>query len=442
MTTSALRSGSMTRRSFLAGAGAATAVAGLTGPALLPRFAFASPDDPQLGDALVVLFLRGGADGLSLVVPYSDTGPGGYHDRRGQGTGNDVAIPPPGGPGTCLELGATNGGHEFGLHPGLGGADGHGGLMGVWEAGHLAVVHAVGLPAAESASRSHFESQDNWERGTADLRVHSGWLTRHLGTGGAGIPAIGWGSRLQASMRPDPNAISLTGIDGFGLHGYHDDARARAVLERLHPAETGEPAREVGNHTLQAVAALAAADPQQHAPEHDPYPTTGAGAGLSRGLRQIAMLLRSGVGIRAACIDAGGWDLHDTMGTATTGDMARLATGLGDALGAFHTDLGPLVDEVTVVVMSEFGRGIGVNGSGGTDHGRGSCCFVISGHAVPGVHGSYPSGPLAHGPEKDLAVTTDIRTVLGEVLVERCGPTDLSAVFPTYVPQPALGILD
>lgn len=432
----------LTRRSFLAGAGASAGLVGLAGPSLLPRYALAAPGDPSAGDVIVVVFLRGAADGLSLVVPYSDTAPGGYYTRRGQGTGNDVSIPPPGAAGGCLELGATNGGHEFGLHPALGGDDGSGGLMAVWEAGDLAIVHAVGMPAGESTSRSHFEAQDTWERGTADVTLTSGWLARHLALDDpAGIPAVGWGPRLQASLRPDPEALSMRSIDSFGVQGYLSNDGAQDVLAQLHPGGSDEPVRQVGHSTLAAVEAIAAADPAQHAPDPDPYPTAGAGAGLGQGLREIAMLLRSGLGIRAACIDVGGWDVHDTMGTSTGGDMATLAGGLGDALGAFHTDLGADGDEVTVVVISEFGRTINVNGSGGTDHGRGSSCFVMGGNVVGGLYGDYPSGPLSPGPEDDLAVTTDVRTVLAEVLSERCGPTDLGVVFPTYAPAPPLGLV-
>jgi len=157
---SPLRPG-LTRRSFLAG-GATATLAGLALPSMLPPLRLRHAGGPSTGDALVVVFLSGGADGLSMVVPYSDTNPGGYYSRRGQGTSNDISVlAPGGGPGSCLDLEAANGGHEFGLHQGMGGADGNGGRMGIWEAGDLAIVHAVGMPASESPSRSHFEAQDH-----------------------------------------------------------------------------------------------------------------------------------------------------------------------------------------------------------------------------------------------------------------------------------------
>jgi len=196
-----------------------------------------------------------------------------------------------------------------------------------------------------------------------------------------------------------------------------------------------------GAETLAAVTRIASEDPLQYAPDPDPYPADGFGLRLGAGLKEIAMLIRAGIGMQAACIDIGPWDLHDQMGTPGVGEMRDAAAGLADALGAFHADLGPLMDEVTVVAMSEFGRTINVNGNGGTDHGRGSACFVMSGNATPGVFGDYPSGPLAPGPENDLAVTTDIRTVLAEVLATRCANSDVATVFPTYTPVAPLGVV-
>jgi uncharacterized protein (DUF1501 family) len=129
------------------------------------------------------------------------------------------------------------------------------------------------------------------------------------------------------------------------------------------------------------------------------------------------------------------------MGPVSGGSLRTKAQGLSDALTAFHDDLGDLMGEVTVVVMSEFGRTIQVNGSGGTDHGRGGAMMIMSGHAVPGVHGDYPSGPLTDGPEGDLEVTTDFRTVLTEVLTRRVGTGTLSEVFPGYAHPGDLGVV-
>jgi uncharacterized protein (DUF1501 family) len=432
-------SGGLSRRSFLAGAGAATALAGMAVPSLLPRYAFATPEDPSVGDVLVVVFLRGAADGLSMVPPYSDTA--GYQTLRGRGTGIDISVGPPDGTlSRALPLEATSGGHELGLHPALANGSLTGGLKGVWDAGDLAIVHAVGLPAGESASRSHFEAQDYWERGTSDIDVQSGWVARHLtSVGDGGLPAVAWGSTLQTTLRPDARAMAMASISGFGVSGFRSNTAAQAVLTAMHPTGTGDPVRETGARTLGAVARVQSENPAQLNDNQGLYPANNS---LATGLREIALLIKAGVGMRAACIDVGGWDLHDNLGSPTNGAMRNLLLSLGGSLGAFHQDLGTRMSEVTVVVISEFGRTINVNGSAGTDHGRGSCTFVMGGNVNGGLYGAYPSGPLAPGPEGDLAVTTDIRTVLSEVLADRCGATDLSTIFPTYdTSTPRLGLV-
>ncbi|MEL7209430.1 MAG: DUF1501 domain-containing protein, partial [Actinomycetota bacterium] len=390
------------RRRFLQGS--AVLGAGVAaGPLLGTSYAFATPNDPSAGDVLVVVFLRGGADGLSMVVPWSDDS---YQDLRTSGA-FDIAVPPPDvadPTNTAIDLGVNVGGHDFGLHPGFGGADGTGGLKGVWDAGHLAVVHATGLTADVAVSRSHFEAQDYWERTSADPNVVDGWIARHLAAvgDGSGIPAVGWGNRLPRLLRPDPTAIAMASIDGFGVAGFTDDTGAAEVLRALHPAGAEDPLRRQGAATLDAVDLVAAEDPGQYDDNVGLYPTEGLGAALGGGLYQIAQLIRADVGLRAAVIDIGGWDLHASLGPVTGGPMRTQVEALSGALTAFHDDLGPLMDEVTVVTHSEFGRTINMNGSGGTDHGRGSCCFVMSGNANQGIWGSYPAGPLADGPEGDL----------------------------------------
>jgi uncharacterized protein (DUF1501 family) len=422
------------RRQFLVGSGAAAAML-----ATRPRLAFATPADPDAGDVLVLVFLRGGADGLSLVPPFSDTA--GYQARRGAGTGNDVAVPPPDSgdvANTAIDLGAASGGHDFGLHPAATG------LHGVWEAGDLAIVHAVGWPASSSASRSHFTAQATWDRGSADVTLGTGWLGRYLDTLGpsvTGVPGVGRGTTLPASLRGSSRASAIAGADGFAVTGFDDIGRARAALDAFHPAAADAPLSQLGAATLAAVDVVAAADPgadQSGAGLYQGF--QGPFVPLAAGLHEIAQLIRADVGLRVACVDVGGWDTHDAMGPVSGGLMRDQVQGLSDALAAFHTDLGTALDEVTVVTISEFGRTIGVNGSNGTDHGRGSCLFVMGGHVDRGLYGDYPSGALTDGPEGDLAVTTDVRTVLTEVMTHRLDLADGSVLFPGYTHPGDLGL--
>jgi uncharacterized protein (DUF1501 family) len=425
----------LSRRRFLVGAGASAAGA-LALPSLWPRYAFATPGNPALGDALVVVFLRGGADGLSLVPPFSDAT--GYRALRGGSGATSVAVaaPNPSNPNAALDLGVTVSGHSFGLHPAMAG------LKAVWDAGDLAIVHAAGLPDAESPSRSHFEATDYWERASASMSVTTGWLARHMTSAGitGALPAIAYDSAVPMSLRGNKGSMALNSIDSFNVEGFWDADLGNAALSHVYTTGTIDPLVQQGADTLAAVALVAAEDPLQHDTNGALYPANGPGRWLGQGLREVACLLRSGVGLRIACVDLDGWDHHDGMGTPANGLTASYARGLSDALRAFHQDLGPLMNEVTVVTMSEFGRTIGVNGSGGTDHGRGSAMFVMGGAVNGGFYGTYPSGPLHNGPQGDLEVQNDFRRPLAEVLTKRLGNSALSTVFPGYSHPGDLGL--
>ena len=431
----------LSRRRFLAGAGAAGAPR-LVLPTVTPRFAFASPENPATGDVLVAIFLRGGADGLSLVPPFSDTT--GYQALRGAGTSNDVAVPPPSAldpANTAIDLGVTVSGHHFGLHPAATG------LKSIWDAGHLAIVHAVGLPESESDTRSHFDAETYWERASASTGIETGWIGRHLVSSGAsdGIPGIGYDTGgVPMSLRGEPRAMGMRSIADFHVEGFSDSERCQAALGSLYPDGTGQVLTQQGHDTLAAVDQVVAADPAQYDQNAGLYPTTRPARELAQALREVAQLIRAGIGLRAVCLDLGGWDLHDDMGPVNSaqGTQRLLIKALSDSLYAFHQDLGPLMDEVTVVTMTEFGRTIACNGSGGTDHGRGTALLVVSGHANQGIHGDYPAGPLADGPEDDLTVANDYRAVMAEVCTKRLGNTHLDQVFPGYAHTGDLGVVD
>ena len=425
----------LSRRRFLVGAGASAAGA-LALPSLWPRYAFATPGEPATGDALVVVFLRGGADGLSLVPPFSDTT--GYQALRGAGTAGSVAVAAPNAsnPAAALDLQVTRSGHSFGLHPAMSG------LKGVWDAGDLAIVHAVGMPSTESTSRSHFEATDYWERGSASLSVTNGWLARYMTSAGIGgaVPAIGYDSSVPMSLRGNKGAMAINSIESFNVGGFWDAGLGNDALSHVYTTGTIDPLMQQGADTLAAVALVEAENPLQYDTHAGLYPADGPGQWLGQGLREVACVLRSDIGLRIACVDLDGWDHHDAMGSPAGGLTAAFAGGLSDALTAFHEDLGALGNEVTVVTMSEFGRTIGVNGSGGTDHGRGSVMFVMGGSVNGGLYGNYPSGPLDDGPDGDLEVQNDFRRPLAEVVTKRLGNSTLGQVFPGYSHPGDLGL--
>jgi uncharacterized protein (DUF1501 family) len=426
----------LSRRRFLVGAGASAAGA-LALPSLWPRYAFATPGQPSSGDALIVVFLRGGADGLSLVPPFSDTA--GYQALRGAGTAASVAVPPPNAsnPAAALDLEVTASGHSFGLHPAMSG------LKGVWDAGDLAIVHAAGMPASESSSRSHFEATDYWERASASHSVNNGWLARYLTSAGigGGLPAISYDSAVPVSLRGNKGSMAMSSVESFNVEGFWDADLGNNALHHVYTTGTIDPLVQQGADTLSAVSLVQAADPLQYDTHAGLYPTEGAGERFALGLREVACLLRADIGLRVACVDLDGWDHHDAMGTPAGGVTADYARGLSDALTAFRQDLGPLMNEVTVVTMSEFGRTIALNGSGGTDHGRGSAMFVMGGAVNGGFYGDYPSGPLENGPDDDLEVQNDFRRPLAEIITKRLGGASLSTVFPGYTHPGDLGLL-
>lgn len=421
----------LSRRRFLVGAGASAAGA-LAIPSLWPRYAFATPGQPGVGDALVVVFLRGGADGLSLVPPFSDTA--GYRALRG-----GVAVAPPNlsNPAAALDLGVTKSGHSFGLHPAMTG------LKAVWDAGDLAIVHAAGLPTSESDTRSHFEAETYWEKASASQSVTNGWLARYLtaaGIGGA-LPALSYDGAVPVSLRGNKGALAMSSIESFNVEGFWNADLGNAALRQVYRNGTIDPLVQQGADTIAAVDLVAQANPLQYDTHAGLYPTQGPGEWLGQGLREVACLLRANIGLRIACVDLGGWDHHDGMGSPAGGLTADYAGGLSAALRAFHQDLGSLMNEVTVVTVSEFGRSIEVNGSGGTDHGRATAMFVMGGAVNGGLYGDYPSGPLDHGPEWDLEVQNDFRRVLAEIVTKRLGGASLSAVFPGYSHPGDLGLL-
>ena len=405
-----------TRRDFLHAAlgGRVTAW-----PAWMPRLAFAPLHTAPRGDVLVSIFLRGAADALNIVVPHGEAA---YYDLR-----PTLAIPRPDDRRARADLRALDLDGFFGLHPALAP------LLPAWQARHLAFVHACGAP---DESRSHFQAMELMERGVdTTTGPASGWIGRHLAaldTGNASpLRAIGLGERIPRALQGPVPAAALRSIADFHLGG--DSRAVAAVQAALAPLYAGDTTLDTaGQGTLDVLTTLAALDPATYRP--DPaarYPASD----LGRGLQQVAMLIKAAVGLEVACLDVGGWDTHVAQG-ASEGMQADLLRDLGAGLAAFYADLRDHAGRLLVVTLSEFGRRAQENGGLGTDHGHGSLMLLLGGGVRGGqVHGQWPGlGPQQLVGPGDLAVTSDYRDILGELVAQRLNNPHLEAVFPAYQP--------
>ncbi|MCZ6530870.1 MAG: DUF1501 domain-containing protein [Chloroflexi bacterium] len=409
----------LNRREFLRIAGLSTAPLALPGWA--PRLAFAPPGSAPSGDLLVCVFLRGGMDGLNAVIPHFESE---YYGARAN---LSITEPRAGNDVSSIELD-----DRFSLHPSLRP------LLDPFQAGELAIVHACGSP---DPTHSHFDAMDYMERGTpGEKQIASGWIARHLLTAPweneSPFRAIGVGVGLQASLRGPVPATALQSVAEFHLPG---NPQGVAVLQQTLSSLYELPERdeslfqELSSQaatTFEAMDLLAGLDPAGYQPSGGAdYPEDDFGRGLS----QIALLAKSELGLEIACIDIGGWDTHIQQG-AEEGRMPQLMASVAGGLAAFHRDMGEKMKDATVVTMSEFGRRVAENGGGGTDHGHGGVMFVMGGGILGGkVYGEWPglAPDNLYGPG-DLAITTDFREVLAEIVLKRLKNNRIDEVFPGY----------
>lgn len=403
----------VTRRSFLA-----QAVHMARGrPAWMPRMSFVPPGRAPRGDVLVCVFLRGAADALNMVVPHGEDE---YYRARPA-----LGIPRPDDARAPRELRTRDLDGFFGLHPALAP------LLPIWNDRRLACVHACGSP---DESRSHFQAMELMERGIGNLTgPASGWIGRHLQSLDTGnnspLRAVGIGERVPHALYGTVPATALRSIADFHLGGDQRAVeRAQASLARLYAGD--DVLGPSGQNTLDVLGTLAALNTAGYRPAHDArYAATEFG----QGLLQVAMLIKADVGLEVACLDHGGWDTHVLQGAAE-GQMAGLLADLASGLAALYADLHDHLDRLLVVVMSEFGRRVQENGGLGTDHGHASAMLLWGGGVAGGrVYGSWPGlAPEQRVGPGDLAVTTDYRDVLGELVAARLGNQRLDVVFPGY----------
>lgn len=408
----------MGRRGVLGtGAGLGAIAAGAAfGPTAEAATSLTFADTGYSGDCLVVLSFRGGIDGLSVVAPVAEQA---YYTAR-----PNIAVPA----SRALPLDS-----RFGLHPALAP------LLPLYQAGTMAVVHAVGLP---NPTRSHFTDMDEMERAAPGSSIRTGWLDRMVGAtatpGAFAATAMGATTAPRSFLGPTVE-LALRSVDSFGLNAAWDATEATrwtTALRALHT--TGSSAVTVpARATLGALARTGAMKAAGYTPANGAVYPSGE---LGDALRDIARLVKAGVGLRAVTVDSGNWDMHSGLGRSDGGWMKDQLTTVGRALAAFMTDLGAARDRVTVVTLSEFGRRVAENGSGGCDHGHGNVSLVLGGGVNGGkVYGQWPGLAPADLQAGDLRATTDYRSVLGEILEKRCG-VSASTVLPG-LPSARLGVV-
>lgn len=365
----------------------------------------AHPSIPGDRDILVCVFQRGAADGLNALAPYGD---GDYAVHR-----PTIRVPAPD------EL---NGGIDidgfYAVHPALNP------LKSIYDAGDLALVHATGVP---HQIRSHFSAQNLIERGVVDkLGPNTGWLGRHLAltppASNSAFRAIAISGNVPVALSGAQEPLAIDNLADFGFDQDIIDSGYPQVLAGLFRS----PVPFFGP----AGAALAAMDELQAADissiPTDPgssYPDSP----LGNKMKQAAQLIKSDLPVEVVCIDSDGWDHHENLPTYIDLSLAELAT----TLSAFYTDMGAGMDRITVLVYTEFGRRIAENGSAGTDHGTGSLAYLMGGGVNGGqVISNWPG--LDIGVNEDLQITTDLRSVIAELLNKRLGGTNVGTVFPGF----------
>lgn len=442
----------VSRRFFLKSSAALAAYCGVTPLRVL---ADAGLDANNLGrvnrgKTLVVVFLRGGMDGLNFITPFGDDNY--YKLRKG------IALPAPGKPNGLIDLDGF-----FGLHP-------RAAALAPWfKKGQAVAMHAVGY---DLNTRSHFEEQDTWETGVSGNTINSdGWLNRHLLTseGHGPIRAISIGDSLPRILRGKAPAFAVRGITDLGIfpekkgggggnspfqdrisaaleHAYRRDSRIHAAAAEQRAAslvkDDESSARDLLSQT--ASTTFEGIEELRNITKEDYHPAAKYPDGeFGKRLQQVARLIKANIGLEVVEVDYGGWDTHQNQGTASNdggGNYGRLVGGLADGLASFAADLERHLDDVLVVTLSDFGRTAGENGTGGTDHGWANCMFALGGPvlaASPGgarnVIGRWPGlAPEQLHQQRDLLHTTDFRDVLGEIVSSHLGNRNVQTILPAH----------
>jgi len=381
-------------------------------PSFLRRSILAQTTTAQAQNKkLVVIFQRGAADGLNIVVPHGEIG---YYQLR-----PTIAIPR----NQLIDLDGF-----FGLHPSMQS------FKPLYDQGHLAMVQATGSP---DTTRSHFDAQDFMESGTPGVKATpDGWLNRALQAEDlfhsrphTAFRAVALGPQVPRTLEGKIAAVAVNRVQDFAVAGRNPNAAPMsAAFEALYADTSDAVLHGAGQETFDAVRMLKATDPAHYRPASNANYPNGA---FGENMKQIAQLLKANLGVEAAFTDIGGWDTHQNQGSVN-GQLANCLRDFSQGISAFWTDMGDDAENVTLVTMSEFGRTAHQNGTGGTDHGHANVMFVLGGRVKGGkVYGKWPGmagEQLYQG--RDLAITTDFRQVLGEAAYKTVGSRNLELVFP------------
>ena len=416
---------SINRRFFLKSSGIALASIGAmqSAPSFLQRIALGA-DKSASGrqKTLIAIFQRGAVDGLNMVVPHGERS---YYSLRPTLA---IAQPKRGNPDVAIDLDGF-----FGLNPSLAA------LKPLWDARRLAIVEGVGSP---DNTRSHFDAQDYMESGTPGVKsTRDGWLNRYLQVNvepkATPFRAVSMTQSLPRTMQGRAPAVAINNLRDFTIQAGASSASVQGGFESIYDKGINDVLQGTGKETFEAVNFLKKVNPAQYMPENGAQYPRGP---FGNALLQIAQLIKAGVGLEVAFTDTPGlnWDTHFNQGNAR-GQLGNLLQQFAAGLSALARDLGPRMDDVLILTMSEFGRTVRENGTRGTDHGHANALFVI-GNSVRGgkVYGEWPgleNEKLYEG--RDLALTTDFRDVFAEVAKKHLGSTNLQKVFPGYSATPS-----
>jgi uncharacterized protein (DUF1501 family) len=372
---------------------------------------------------LVTIFQRGAVDGLNMIVPFGERD---YYASR-----PSIAVARPGtAPDAAIDLDGF-----FGLHPRMSA------LKPLFDARQLAIVHACGSP---DGTRSHFDAQDYMETATPGVKsTEDGWLNRYLHAReherATPFRAVAMAPQLPRSLQGLAPALAIGQIGQFGIRAGQASEMVQASFEAEYAAAANGVLNRTGRDAFNAVKMLKDADPARYAPENGAeYPRSPYGDAL----RQIAQLIKADVGLEVAFAETGNWDHHAQEG-AGTGQLANRLADFAGGLAALVRDLGDRMADVMILTMSEFGRTVAENGNRGTDHGHGNAMMVVGGGVRGGkVYGKWPGLAREQRYEgRDLAVTTDFRTVFAEVAGAHLGLADTKHVFPGFSGPIKLGVV-